>query len=203
MNIYGLLLAAGQSVRMGQPKQLLSWRGQPLVAHIAAEALAVPLTGLVVVVGAAEDAVRAALRDLPVTIIPNPDFAAGLSTSLATGLRALPATADAAMILLVDQPLVTARLMRQLINAYQSRPDVLAVIPRYRGQRGNPVIIAAPLFNELYQLSGDSGARTVLERYSDQICWLDVDDPAVVTDVDTPAAWQTVVGEYGQSSTNK
>jgi molybdenum cofactor cytidylyltransferase len=52
-------------------------------------------------------------------------------------------------------------------------------------------------------LSGDSGARTVLERYSDQICWLDVDDPAVVTDVDTPAAWQTVVGEYGQSSTNK
>jgi molybdenum cofactor cytidylyltransferase len=203
MNIYGLLLAAGQSVRMGQPKQLLSWRGQPLVAHIAAEALAVPLTGLVVVVGAAEDAVRAALRNLPVTIVPNPDFAAGLSTSLATGLRALPATADAAMILLVDQPLVTARLMRQLINAYQSRLDVLAVIPRYRGQRGNPVIIAAPLFNELYQLSGDSGARTVLERYSDQICWLDVDDPAVVTDVDTPAAWQTVVGEYGQSSTNK
>jgi len=203
MNIYGLLLAAGQSARMGQPKQLLSWRGQPLVAHVAKEALTVPLAGLVVVVGAAEDAVRSALRDLPVTIVPNPDFAAGLSTSLATGLRSLPATADAALILLVDQPLVTARLIRQLINAYQSRPDVLAVIPRYHGQRGNPVIIAAPLFCELCQLSGDHGARIVLDRYADQIVWLDVDDPAVVTDVDTPAAWQALVGEYGQSSTNK
>ncbi|OAN45475.1 4-diphosphocytidyl-2C-methyl-D-erythritol kinase [Chloroflexus islandicus] len=194
MKIAGLLLAAGQSTRMGQPKQLLDWQGRPLVAHIAAEALASQLAGLTVVVGAAEAQVRAALRDLPVQIVTNPAYAEGLGSSLGAGLRALPADADAAMVVLVDQPLVTARLMNELIDAYRTAPATLALVPVYRGQRGNPVIVAAALFAELQTLRGDTGARAVFNRYAGQIIWYETNDPAVVTDADTPEAWRALQG---------
>lgn len=192
MKIAGLLLAAGQSTRMGQPKQLLDWKGRPLVAHIATEALASQLAGLTVVVGAAETQVRAALRDLPVQIVTNPAYAEGLGASLAVGLRALPADADAAMVLLVDQPLVTARLINELVDAYRAAPAALALVPVYRGQRGNPVIVAAGLFAELQTLRGDTGARAVFNRYADQIVWHETNDPAIITDADTPEAWRAL-----------
>ncbi|WP_298400481.1 nucleotidyltransferase family protein [uncultured Chloroflexus sp.] len=192
MKIVGLLLAAGQSTRMGQPKQLLVWKGRPLVAHIATEALASQLAGLTVVVGAAEAQVRVALRDLSVQIVTNSAYAEGLGTSLAVGLRALPADTTAAMVLLVDQPLVTVRLINELINAYRAVPAALALVPVYRSQRGNPVIIAADLFAELTTLRGDAGARAVFNRYTDQIVWHETNDPAVITDADTPEAWRAL-----------
>jgi molybdenum cofactor cytidylyltransferase len=192
MKIVGLLLAAGQSVRMGQPKQLLLWKNRPLVAYIAHEALNSQLDGLTVVIGAAGEHVQATLRDLPVTIVSNPAYVAGLSTSLAAGLRALPSDTTAAMILLVDQPLVTSRLINELIAAYRATPTALALVPMYQGQRGNPVIVGAPLFAELQTLQGDTGARSVFQRYTDQIIWYQTDDPAVITDTDTPEAWQAL-----------
>lgn len=200
MKIYGLLLAAGQSSRMGQPKQLLSWRGRPLVTHIASEALASHLAGLTVVVGAAEAAVRTALHNLPLTIITNPAYSAGLSTSLVAGLRALPDDAAAAMVLLVDQPLVTTRLINQLLSAHQATPGAVALVPLYQGQRGNPVIIAASLFPELYTLHGDTGARAIFRRYADRVIELEVDDPAVVTDVDTPTAWEALMQQASEQT---
>ncbi|MGC8800462.1 MAG: nucleotidyltransferase family protein [Chloroflexus aggregans] len=192
MKIVGLLLAAGQSSRMGQPKQLLLWKNRPLVAHIAHEALNSQLDGLTVVIGAAGEHVQAALRDLPVTIVSNPAYAAGISTSLAAGLRALPSDTTAAMILLVDQPLVTSRLINDLIAAYRATPTALALVPMYQGQRGNPVIVGAPLFAELQTLQGDTGARTVFQRYTDQIIWYQTNDPAIIIDADTPEAWQAL-----------
>ncbi|WP_298817737.1 nucleotidyltransferase family protein [Chloroflexus sp.] len=192
MKIVGLLLAAGLSSRMGQPKQLLAWRGQPLVTYVARQALASQLAGLTVVVGASADQVREALRELPVTIITNPSYQEGLGTSLAAGLRALPADSDAAMVLLVDQPLVTTRLIDELIAAYHAAPDALALVPTYQGQRGNPVIIAAPLFAELQTLRGDTGARAIFNRHAERIVWHEVADPAIVIDVDTPEAWRSL-----------
>ncbi len=186
MKVYGLLLAAGRSTRMGQPKQLLDWRGRPLVAHLTAVALASRLDGIIVVVGAAEAEVRAALRDLPVTIVTNPAYTSGMASSLATGLRALPADAAAALILLVDQPLVTPALLNRLIDVWQTQPAALAVVPFFQGERGNPALIAAPLFADLLTLEGDTGARAIFARYPDRILRLDLDDPAVITDIDTP-----------------
>jgi len=196
MKIYGLLLAAGQSSRMGQPKQLLSWRGRPLVTYIASEALASHLAGLTAV----EAAVRTAVHNLPLTIITNPAYSAGLSTSLVAGLRALPDDAAAAMVLLVDQPLVTTRLINQLLSAYQATPGAVALVPLYQGQRGNPVIIAASLFPELYTLHGDTGARVIFRRYADRVIELEVDDPAVVTDVDTPTAWEALTQQESEQT---
>lgn len=192
--MYGLLLAAGTSSRMGQPKQLLDWHGQPLVRHIAQQALASRLDGLMVVVGAAAEATRTALAGLDLTVVANPDYAAGQATSLRAGLGALPEGVAAVVVLLVDQPLVTPEVINHLITTFtQHQPDPpSAVIPRYRGQRGNPVLLAQTLFDELRALEGDVGARVVVQRHAAHVLWLDTDDPAVVTDVDTPDEYLTL-----------
>ena len=189
--IYGVLLAAGLSTRMGQPKQLLTWQGQPLVRHVAQQALASRLDGLIVVVGAEAAATHAALVGLggPLQTIENSGYLSGQASSLQVGLGALPSAAQAAVVLLVDQPLITPALVNQVLAAYQ-QSDALAIIPRYADQRGNPVLLARPLFDELKALTGDVGARVVLNRYPESIRWLDVDDPAVVTDMDTPEAYE-------------
>jgi molybdenum cofactor cytidylyltransferase len=186
--VYGILLAAGTSSRMGRPKQLLRWAGQPLVRHVAEQALASQISGLVIVIGAAAAQVQAALNgiDGPVLIVENPDYASGQSHSLQAGLSALPVAARAALVLLVDQPLVTSALLDQLIAAHVDYPDALAVIPHYQGQRGNPVLLAQGLFAELRGVHGDMGARQVLVRHAAHVYRLDVDDRAVVSDMDTP-----------------
>lgn len=215
--IPGILLAAGTSSRMGQAKQLLDWHGQPLVRHVAQQALASTLDGLLVVVGYEAAAVRAALDGLPVRFVENAAYAEGQASSLRTGLAALPAEADAAVVLLSDQPLVTSGLINSVVGTFgrtrdakretasskepttDHQPPILthhsppvAVIPRYEGQRGNPVLLARALFAELADLRGDEGARSVLGRYRERVRWLDLDDPAVVTDVDTIEAYEAL-----------
>ncbi|MFP4437630.1 MAG: NTP transferase domain-containing protein [Chloroflexaceae bacterium] len=193
--IYGLLLAAGTSSRMGHPKQLLDWHGQPMVRHVAQQVPASNLAGLIVVVGAAADRVQAALAGLEITVVTNPDYATGQASSLRAGLRVVPATVDAVVVLLADQPLVTPALINTLVATFRQEcalaaPGPLAIIPCYRGQRGNPVLLARALFPELQQLQGDVGARAVLQRYASQIYWLDTTDPAVITDIDTLEAYE-------------
>jgi molybdenum cofactor cytidylyltransferase len=185
---YGILLAAGTSSRMGRPKQLLDWGGVPLVRHVAEQALASRITGLVVVIGAAANAVRAALVGLdgPVLIVENPDYASGQASSLRAGLGALPDSARAALVLLVDQPLVTPGLIDRMIAAYDEHPAALALVPSYAGRRGNPALLARGLFAELQGLAGDVGARGVLAAHAAEVVHVAVDDPAVATDIDTP-----------------
>jgi molybdenum cofactor cytidylyltransferase len=194
--IYGILLAAGSSTRMGQPKQLLIWQGQTLVRHMARQALASRLDGLLVVVGAEAATTRAALAGLdgPLQTVENSAYLAGQATSLRVGLSALPSVARAALVLLVDQPFVGPALINQIVENYEQEP-ALAVVPMYRGQRGNPTLLARPLFEELKMLEGDVGARIVLQRHAEQVRWLEIDDPAVVTDVDTPGEYERAKSE--------
>jgi molybdenum cofactor cytidylyltransferase len=197
--IYGILLAAGTSSRMGQPKQLLLWRGQSLVRHMAAQALDSQIAGLIVVLGAGAPAVRAALSGLDgrVQLVENPDYPSGQASSVRAGLAALPPAAAGAIILLVDQPLVGSGLIDRLIDAFRDAPDVAAVVPTYQGRRGNPVLLARTLFAALQQLTGDSGARGVLAGQADRVRLIDVDDRAVVTDIDTPEEYAQVAEADG------
>lgn len=191
--IPGLLLAAGSSSRMGQAKQLLDWQGLPLVRHVAQEALASDLSSLVVVVGAEADRVRTALEDLKVSIVENEQFAEGQATSLLAGLASLKRP-EAVMVLLCDQPFISKKLINRMrtywLKHREDENKPLALIPRYEGQRGNPVIFDYALFNELRELRGDQGARSVLQRYPEQVLWYESDDPAVITDLDTIEAYQ-------------
>lgn len=191
--IPALLLAAGISRRMGQPKQLLEWQGQPLVRHVAGNVLAAQsVERLVVVIGAVADEVRTALAGLGprLTIAENPDYASGQASSLRVGLAALPTASAAVLVVLADQPLVTPGLIDHLIAAYRAQPAALALVPTYQGQRGTPTILGCGLFAELRELQGDVGARVVLHRHPDAVCRVAVDDPAVVVDLDTPDAYQ-------------
>lgn len=192
MGIYGVLLAAGTSSRMGRPKQLLEWGGRPLVRHVVQTALASRLDGLIVVIGAAAAEVRQALDGLTgqVQLVECADYAEGQAASLRAGLAALPAGAEAAVVLLVDMPLVGPALIDRILAAYADAPAAVAVVPRHNGRRGNPALLAAELFAELGALKGDTGARALLERHAERVVWLDVDDPAVTTDADTPEAFE-------------
>src|SRR6476659_6714021 len=128
--VAALILAAGASSRMGRPKQLLDWEGRPLVRAAAEVALAARLDPLLVVVGGAQAQVAEALDGLPLRMIANRDYAAGQSTSLRAGIAALGQDADAVVVLLGDQPVVTATIIEQLVAEWQASGAVI-VAPTY------------------------------------------------------------------------
>ena len=187
--ISGILLAAGRSQRMGQPKLLLPWGSVPLVRHVAEIALRSKLGELIVVTGHRAEHVQAALDGLVLTIVHNAAFLDGQSTSVRAGVDAVVAETEAIVILLADQPLLQPSTIDAVIDVYRvERP--LVVAPRYNGQRGNPVLFDRSLFPSLHALTGDQGARSVLLEHIDQIRFVDVADEGVVIDVDTPVAYQ-------------
>jgi molybdenum cofactor cytidylyltransferase len=183
--IAGLILAAGASSRMGRPKQLLDWGGRPLVRVVAEQALAAPLDTVLVVVGSAQAEVAAALEGLPVRLIANPAYAEGQSTSLRAGVAALGAEVDAAVVLLGDQPFVTAEIVALLVAAWRTGGAAI-VAPAYRGRRGNPVLFARPVFPELLAVAGDQGARGVLAADPSRVRLVPIDDDRPLLDIDTP-----------------
>ena len=121
-SVAGIILAAGASQRMGQPKPLLLWRGKPFVCHVARTALDAGLTPVVIVIGAHAEEVWAALADLPVEIVYNPNWAEGQSTSVQAGLQSLPPETDAAVFLLADQPHIPAARAPTLPGYAAGRP---------------------------------------------------------------------------------
>jgi molybdenum cofactor cytidylyltransferase len=190
--IAGVLLAAGRSQRMGQPKLLLPWNGVPLVRHVAQNVLQSDIKQLVVVVGHRAPHVEAALDGLPVQIVRNAAFLEGQSISVRAGVAALDQQTEAALILLADQPLVQPTTLNLLIHTYHNFQASI-VIPRFNGQRGNPVLFGHQVFEQLQQLQGDQGARPILQTYAAQTRFVDVDDEGVVLDIDTPENYEKVL----------
>ena len=186
-NISSIVLAAGRASRFGGPqtKVLAPFEGEIMVRRAVKAALEAGLK-TVVVCGYQANLVRAALADLPVLTVENADYAAGLSTSLRLGLTAA-GDADAALILLADMPRVDAWLIRELCGAFAENPEVDAVVPVYKGVRGNPVVLAQRLFERVGQLSGDQGARKLLS-VSKAVMEIAIERDAVSFDVDTADA---------------
>lgn len=181
--IAAVVLAAGRSTRMGSDKLRLPWRGRTLLEWVLDAACALPHVVLpVVLVGGPPG-----LGALPghVTRIPWPaqGETPGQADSLKAGIRALPSGLDGAMVFLGDMPLITPELVGKLARAF--RPGRF-LAPRFEGRRGNPVIIPADWFARVLELEGDTGARPLLGSPDAPVDYLDVDDPAILTDVDTP-----------------
>ncbi|MEO7086411.1 MAG: nucleotidyltransferase family protein [Gemmatimonadaceae bacterium] len=181
--IVGLLLAAGGARRFGSQKLIHPFDGRPLVRH-AAEVLAAATGALVVVVGNGANAVSASLEGLGARIVENPHWSDGLSTSLRAGIAALPSDAEAAIVCLGDQPRVSGDVIRRVIETWRAT-RLPIVSARYRGTRGHPVLFDAAVFSELGGLSGDAGARMLIERDATRVGYVDV-DAAVPGDVDSP-----------------
>lgn len=186
--VSGVLLAAGASSRFAgpRPKQLALFEDEPLVRRAARTALASRLRELIVVVGFAPAMVREALTGLSLRVVENPDFRAGQTGSLATGLAAIDPAARAALVLPCDQPLLTADDLDRMIAAYESSAPPI-VLPRAPRRRGAPALFDHTLFGDLARLEGDSGGRQLFERFADRIVEVELSDPRVLEDVDTPA----------------
>lgn len=187
--VAGLVLAAGRSTRMGERNKLLqSVRGEPLVRHAVKAQLASRARPVLVVTGHQHEEVEAALAGLDIRFVHNPDFASGLASSVKAGLAALPAEAVGAVVSLGDMPNVTPAVIDRLAETFADSPEAQAVVPTLFGQRGNPVLLARALFPAVAKLSGDQGARRLLDAAGEGIVEVPLDDPAIAIDVDTPEA---------------
>jgi molybdenum cofactor cytidylyltransferase len=193
--VAGLLLAAGQSRRMGSANKLLApVEGRPLVCHAADALLAARTDPVIVVTGHEAEAVRAALGARPVQLVHNPDYAAGLSTSLRAGLAALPADAEGVLIGLGDMPRVSAAAIDRLIAAFKPEEGRAICVPTVRGKRGNPVLFATRFAPEIAAIEGDVGARHLIGAHADEVCEIEMDDDGALLDIDTPAALAALIG---------
>lgn len=170
---------------------LLPWRGQPLIRHVVQTALASQLAGVVVVTGHDAPAVSDAITGLPVQLVHNAEYETGLSASLRAGLHAVPGDATALVVLLGDQPLLTAPIIDRLIATYRQTAAVI-VAPVAAGKRGNPVLFDRVLFSELCAVTGDAGARDVIEAHWTQVAPVEV-AAHIFEDVDTPETYRRLL----------
>jgi len=187
--IAALVLAAGQSRRMGAiNKMLADTEGAPMIAHTLAAVASSAAAPVVVVTGHEPEGVSAALKDHDVTYAHNPDYADGLSTSLRVGLDALPDDVEGVVICLGDMPAVEAAHIDKLIAAFDAEEGRAICVPTFQGKRGNPVLWAASFFQEMRDVAGDVGARHLIGQHAEIVCEVAVDDDAVLLDLDTPEA---------------
>lgn len=187
-----VLLAAGNASRFGATKQTVLIEGIPMVRRAAMAALDAGFSPVIVVLGAHGDAVEHCLADLPVQLIENPDWASGMGSSLALGVRtavATKATLHEVLVMLADQPGIGATDLNAMIEVHASSPErILAA--RYEGHLGPPCLFPRAYFDELISMHGTSGARRLLECHAD--CVDPHDLPSAAFDIDTPAdhaAW--------------
>ncbi len=167
-NVAAIILAAGQASRFRaadasvSSKVIAQLDGKALVRHVAEAALMCAARPVIVVTGNAREDVENALKGVDVRFVHNADFAAGLSGSVRAGIAALDQDCRGALILLADMPRIRADFLASLLQTFAQQPDADAVVPLYKGQRGNPVLISRSLFKGVSALKGDEGARRIL-----------------------------------------
>lgn len=184
--ISALILAAGQSKRMGQPKMLLPWGKLTVLEQVVTTFLAAGIEDLVVVTGGSPEPVEKVLERYPVRKIHNPEYATGeMLSSLQCGLRSMPDQIEAALIGLGDQPQVQERSVRLICETYRKDKSSL-LVPSFRMKRGHPWLVARSLWNELLEMGSSESPRDFLNRHADAIRYLIVDTPTILADLDTP-----------------
>ena len=185
-HIAALVLAAGRSTRMGGSNKMFARvGGVPLALRARNAALASRAVSVTIVTGFEAEKVEALVATEAVTVVHNPDYAAGLSSSLRRGIATLTDDVDGVVVLLADMPHIDASHIDSLIEACQASCKI--VVPMHAGRRGNPVIWPRRFFAALRSLEGDKGARELLVQYADEVLGVEMPDGAVFADVDTPA----------------
>lgn len=188
--VAGLILAAGESSRMGTDKALLTYHGSSFLEHISATLREAGLKRVAVVLGHHAEEIRHAVKLRSVEVVINPNYRYGQTSSLQAGLRALDQPNVRAVVLcLVDHPAVSVDVIKKLVAAYR-KFHATVVIPTYQGQRGHPVLIARALFTELLGLNASEGANTVIRKYRDSTQFVEFNDPGILVDVDDPQSYR-------------
>jgi molybdenum cofactor cytidylyltransferase len=187
-HIAAVILAAGLSSRMGHNKLVADIGGTPLVRRVADAALASGARPVIVVTGSESDAVDQALAGMPVAMVRNLDFRKGLSTSLISGINAVPDDCDGAVVMLGDMPDVTALTIDRLVAAFDPEEDRAICVATRDGKRGNPVLWSREFFADIRKLEGDVGAKSLIGENADIVCEVEMADDGPLLDLDTPDA---------------
>jgi len=191
--ISAILLAAGQSKRMGELKQLMPFGQSIIVGQAVDNLLGSAVVEVIVVVGYRAEDVTKAIAAKPVRIVINPDYEQGMSTSIIAGLKLVHGGAQAFMLALGDQPLVNSETINILIDEFCNHDKGIAV-PTYQGRRGHPIIFAIKYKKQLLKLKGDVGGRQIIEDNPDDVLEVAVDSESVVADFDTTDDYQSYAG---------
>jgi len=186
----GIILAAGESQRFGSPKQLASFKGKPLLQWVIDASVKSDLDQIILVLGHAHDQILTKLdQDLLETEIYtfiNHDYKKGQSSSLQLGLSMARVDHQAVMFLLADQPMMNATVLNRLVKAFQQSAESICV-PVANGRRGNPVIFGREYFDALMKTEGDRGGRDIIRTNPQDVLEIEIEDPLVFADIDTPA----------------
>jgi len=187
--IVGIILSAGESKRMGTPKQLLPWGKTIILQQVIDNAAASHLEQILLVLGSHAGEIAGKITISPkIEIVVNHDFKEGMSSSVKCGIKNAPAGADAFMLLLGDQPFISHAIINRLLDEYQTSKHGI-VIPVYNGKHGHPVIFAAKYKQELLAIA-DQGAKAVVNNHLQDILEVPLDAPEILTDIDTPQDYQ-------------
>lgn len=192
--ISGIILAAGESRRMGTPKALLPYEGYTFIERICRAFLTAGVGELIVVLGAWEEKLRPALPAHPaLRTVVNPDYTLGQLSSLTTGLRALSAESEAAVVNLVDHPLIVAETIAALIASFRADPLPI-IIASHNGKRGHPVMFSRDVYAELLAAPLDKGAKVVVRKDPERVRAVPLADPGILADIDTPEEYTRWTG---------
>ncbi|MCX5823442.1 MAG: molybdenum cofactor cytidylyltransferase [Deltaproteobacteria bacterium] len=189
--ISAIVLAAGESRRMGRPKQLLEWQGKTLLQHVLESLINSNADEIILVLGHETDRIRKSLPALQIKIVINPDYKQGMASSLRQGLLAMDPRSEAFLVLLADQPGIGPEIMNRMIREFQRADPRRGIVrPVYRGLRGHPVLIGVRYLQEALQLQGDVGARQILVNHPTDILEIEVNQDGILNDIDTPEEYQ-------------
>ncbi len=202
MVVEAILLSAGESSRMGTPKALLDWFGQPLVLAQAEALFEGGANRVIVVTGAHHDEISDTITDNPnITVVANPDWSQGKTTSIKTGLRELSSNCQTLLVLAVDQPRPAWAINQALQSHLNSKCPVTS--PRYSGHGGHPLLFDAGLRPELSSISEEhEGLRDVMKRYDQAMNRVYFDNPVVRFDLNTPDDYENALKTYPSLAEN-
>ena len=188
--VTAVVLAAGESARMGETKQLLHWGDSSILGRVLANLQASDVHDIVVVSGHEQQAVTQVAAEADVRSVHNPDYESGeMLSSLQVAVGQLPPNREAVLVMLADQPLVGPENINRLLEVYwQGTGELIA--PTYQGQRGNPVLIGRRYFPELLALARGEAPRSLLQAHVGDLITVPVDSPGILQDMDTPDQYE-------------
>jgi len=182
--IWAIILAAGESKRMGRPKLILPFGEKTIIETVANNAIQSKVDGVLVVLGSNAEKIAEKMGDLPARTTVNPNFRQGMLSSIQWGFGSLPEDTRAALVMLGDQPLIPSSVMDKVMDAYNQSENGI-VLPVYNKRRGHPILVDMKYRDEVKRISPDMGLRALVHNHADDILEVEVDAPGILKDIDT------------------
>jgi len=182
--IWAIILAAGESRRMGEPKLLLPFGGKTIIETVVNNAVQSKADGVLVVLGSSAEEIAGQIKNFPAKTSVNPNFRQGMLSSIQWGFESMPEGTRAVLVMLADQPMIPSSVIDRVIDAYR-KTEKSIVLPVYNKRRGHPILIDMKHRDEVKQISPDTGLRALIHNHAEDILEVDVDAPGILRDIDT------------------